>query len=245
MQQLKRLSAATAALALSLGASSAAHAQGGMLPVAQGGGFLQETLQALARVPTYGWIALLAASIIGGCAYVGTMINQMRRDQRMANEHNERRDFEMLSKQRERDVADLLASEDGWQQLIAQVAADATATGVALEDSGVLNATIQPTPYFTVRAVDGREFCFAVDPEKLKEARVITKSARLVEVTRRGSLTAAVDLHLVWNRLTIQRRLDALTLPRHARWFCIIKNPEVVDVKSGGRRTIRAAYSKR
>jgi hypothetical protein len=245
MRQINRFTAAAVAAGCSLMWQSLAHAQGHAAPVTQSGGFLQEALQALARVPTYGWIALLAASIIGGCAYVGTMINQLRRDQRLASEHAERRDFEMLAKQRERDVADLLDSDDGIQTLIGQVAADATETGVALEDSGVLNASIQPTPYFTVRAVDGREFCFAVDPQKLRDARVIGKSAKLVEVTRRGSMTAAVDLHLVWNRLTIQRRLDALTLPRHARWYCIVKNPEVFAEQAAGRTAVRAAYGKR
>jgi hypothetical protein len=245
MRQIYRFTAAAAAVVCGIAWQGLAHAQVAASVEAQGGGFLQETLQALSRVPTYGWVALLAASVIGGCAYVGTMINQLRRDHRLAAEHTERRDFEMLAKQRERDVAELLETDEGLQSLIGQVAADATETGVALEDSGVLNASIQPTPYFTVRAVDGREFCFAVDPQKLRDARVIGKNARLVEVTRRGSLTAAVDLHLVWNRLTVLRRLDTLTLPRHARWYCIVKNPEVMAEQAGGRASVRAAYGRR
>jgi hypothetical protein len=218
----------------------------GESPFSSSVSFLDEVLMALSKVPMYGWIALLAASIIGGCAYVGSMINQMRRDQRNASEQADRREFEMLGKQRERDVAHLLENEDGWQTLIAQVAADATATGVAIDSAGILHATIQPTPYFNVRAVDGREFCFTVDPQKLQIARVISKKAQLLDVTRRGSMTAAVDLQLLWGQITLQRRLANITLPRHSRWYCIVKNPEVFanTEKSGGLQ-FRAAYQKR
>ncbi len=152
----------------------------------------------------------------------------------------------MLAKQRERDVAHLLENEDGWQTLIAQVAADATATGVAIDEAGILHATIQPTPYFNVRAVDGREFCFTVDPSKLQLAKVISKKAQLLDVTRRGSMTAAVDLQLLWGQITLQRRLANITLPRHARWFCIVKNPEAATNRDkNGHSQVRAAYQKR
>ena len=41
---------------------------------------------------------LLSASIVGSSAYVGAILNQMRRDQRQAFETAERREFESLMK---------------------------------------------------------------------------------------------------------------------------------------------------
>jgi hypothetical protein len=196
------------------------------------GGLTGDILRAVRQVPLYGWLGVLSASIVGSSAYIGALLNQMRRDQRQAFEQADRREFEALTKHREKDVAALLSAEEGWRELISQIAADATATGVVVDDAGILNATINPTPYFTVRAADGREFYFTVDPKKLQAARVTRPGSPVLDVSRRGSMTAAVDLQLLWNHLTEKRRLASLTLPRHARWFCIVKYPETAASRS-------------
>ncbi len=239
----KTIRTATAAVAFGIAAPAGlAHAAADAVRVSGDVGPLGELSRALAGIPTYGWFGLLAVSIIGSCAYLGAMLNQMRKEQRRAFEASDRREFEMLAKARERDASEVLNSDEGWRAVIAQVAADVTATGVVVDDAGILNATIHPTPYFTVRAADGREFYFTVDPDKLRQTKVVPAKARAISVSRHGSLTAAVDLQLIWNKLTQQRRMAEVVLPRHANWYCIVKNPELATIGAG---RVTAAYSKR
>jgi hypothetical protein len=244
MDAMKRTirTAAMAALASIVWTAGPAHAATGVAQTLVDAGPLAELSRALADVPTYGWFGLLAVSIIGSCAYLGATLNQLRKEQRRAFEANDKREFEMLAKAREKDAGEVLNNEEGWRLVIAQVAADVTATGVVVDDAGILNATIHPTPYFTVRAADGREFYFTVDPDKLRETRVVPSKARAISVSQHGSLTAAVDLQLIWHKLTQQRRMAEVVLPRHANWYCIVKNPELAAIGAG---RMTAAYGKR
>ncbi len=232
-------------LGLLLARASITHAAAAAGAASQSSSMVDDILRAIAQVPPYGWHVLLSASIVGSAAYVGAILNQMRRDQRQSFEFSERREFEALMKTRERDVADLLGSEEGWRTLIGQVAADVTATGVVVDDAGVLNATIKPTPYFTVRAADGRDFYFTVDAKKLQASKVIPPGSRVLDVSRRGSLTSPIDLHLFWTRLTEQRRMSSLSLPRNARWFCVVKHPEVWDASGAKLRSAHSTAGKR
>jgi hypothetical protein len=236
------------ALMLGIVGSQGVYAAG---PVAQqqpeeSGNVIEQMVQAANRMPTFGWFGLLAAAIVGSSAYLGATLNLLRRDQRQAFEISDKREHEALMKSRAKDVARLLEDENGWRALIAQVAADVTTTAVAVDEAGVLNATLHPTPYFTVIAADGREFCFTVDPETLIRSKVISSNTPRIDVTRAGSVTSPVDLQLVWNQLTIQRRMANLALPQRARWFCIVKNPRVVETSRVNRLPFqRSAYNKR
>ncbi len=162
-------------------------------------------------------------------AYLGHTLNQMRRDQRAAFEVTEKREQKKQADTRAKDVVALIGSGGNWRTLIAQVAADVTGTAVALDEAGVLNATLQPTPYFTVIATDGREFCFTVDHEVLRSMRIIPDSAQVIDVAKAGGATTAVDLHIVWTQITAERRMSSMALPIRAHWFCIVKNPHTAS----------------
>jgi hypothetical protein len=237
--------AMVAGMALAFGAGAAAAlASGSATETPVVSSLLADVVKAMSDVPAYGWFGLLAVSIVGSSAYLGATLNQLRRDQRLAFETADRREFELLAKTRERDASEQLNSEDGWRSMLAQVVADVTATGVVIDEAGVLNATIHPTPYFTVRAADGREFYFTVDAKKLRSTKVVPEKSQAISVTQ-GSLTAAVDLHLIWNRLTQQRRMAEVTLPRHARWYCIVKHPELAGSNVNGSKSAAAAFGRR
>jgi hypothetical protein len=67
----------------------------------------------------------------------------------------------------------------------------------------------------------------------------------VIDVMRAGSITSPVDLQLVWNQLTMQRRMTNLALPQRARWYCIVKNPQVIESRVNRRPFTQSAYNKR
>lgn len=247
MRQVIRQLVATLAVCASLMTIGAAHASGEVYQEDrdQVSSLIEEFIGSANKMPTFGWFGLLAAAIIGSSAYLGATLNQLRRDQRQAFEVQDKREHEALMKSRAKDASRLLEDENGWRALIAQVAADVTTTAVAVDDAGVLNASLQPTPYFTVIAADGREFCFTVDPRTLQRSKIIPPNAQVIDVMRAGSITSPVDLQLVWNQLTMQRRMTNLALPQRARWYCIVKNPQVIESRVNRRPFTQSAYNKR
>ncbi len=130
--------------------------------------------------------------------------------------------------ERQAEVQTLLATTDGWQQVLQQIVADAlpdaatNTTDAATEWLTVTDVAASPAPSLSVARQDesGESYTFTVSPRRrrwtLRRERVIPLDAALFP-------TARVEIQAVWEYLAKRRELDTRTLPRRAEWYVVVR----------------------
>jgi|GEM_PF-4178113 len=171
---------------------------------------LQPLLYALAGI---GGVLLLSQLI------VGTVLRGIRKTYQSSFEGQQA----VWTDQRAQDIAYRLQNPDGWQMIAEQLVANALSEPVSIDnEAGILDATSEPAPKFTLSARDGREFIFTIDPALLKKQRLIQRGDRVVRLSRKSPHNQA-DMMMLWEYVQQTRRLWRLTPPASADWYIAVR----------------------
>jgi hypothetical protein len=166
---------------------------------------------------------LALAGLAGVLLLSQLLITGVLRAIRGSYEKSFRHQESMLADQRRQDLALHLQAPGGWRMVAEQVAADALAEPVSIdEEAGILDACSQPAPKFTLASRDGREFIFTVNPRLLKQQRLIDRHAKVLKLSKKA-VTSAIDVAMLWEYVMATRRLARVTPPRQAPWYLVIR----------------------
>ncbi len=174
-------------------------------------------------------LAVLAFDGVTGLALIAAVRSLARIYRRQKALEMELRQRRVIA-ERQAEVQALLATTDGWQQVLQQIVADAlpdaathtTATDTATEWLTVTDVAVSPAPSLSVARQDesGESYTFTVSPRRrrwaLSRERVIPLDAALFP-------TARVEIQVVWEYLAKRRDLDTRTLPRRAEWYVVVR----------------------
>jgi hypothetical protein len=169
--------------------------------------------------PLYIAIAGLAGVLLLSQLLISSALRAMRRSHDRSFKSQE----VMLADQRKQELLMQLQAPIGWCRLAEQLAADALTEPVSIdEDAGILDASSQPAPKFTLASRDGTEFIFTIDPALLKKQRLVDKHDKVVKLSQVSS-TSKMDVSMLWEYVMASRRLWRVTPPRHAEWYLIVR----------------------
>lgn len=173
--------------------------------------------------PLYLAIAGLAGVLLLSQLLISGVLRGMRRSYDRSFKSQEM----MLADQRRQELVMQLQAPIGWCRLAEQLAADALAAPVSIDETaGILDASSQPSPKFTLAGRDGREFVFTVNPDLLKKQRLMSREDTLVKLSR-VSPTSRMDVSMLWEYVMASRRLGRVTPPRQAEWYLIVRPARV------------------
>lgn len=189
--------------------------------------------------PLYLALAALAAVLLLSQLLISGVLGGMRR----AYDKSFKSQELLLTEQRKQDVAMRLQAPNGWHRMAEQLAADALAESVSIdEEAGILDASSQPAPKFTLASRDGREFIFTVDPDLLKKQRLIDRRDKVLKLSK-ASATGATDAAMLWEYVMASRRLWRVTPPRNLEWFLVVRPgrmPAAYQVAAPARKQLAA-----
>ena len=179
--------------------------------------------------PIYLALAGLAFLLLLAMVLMATVVSGIRRtyQKSLVQQNAAMRD------QRARDLTMQLQSEQGWQVVAAQIVADALAEPAAIDTNlGILNATIEPSPRFTLTTHDGREVTFTTDPQWMKKAKLVNRHDRIVDVSELTA-TSHTDANMLWYYILSARNMAYVTPPSYTHWFVIVREAEKARLTSG------------
>jgi hypothetical protein len=128
-----------------------------------------------------------------------------------------------LMEQRTRDVSYRMQDETGWQIVAEQLMADALAEPVSIDgEAGILDATVEPAPKFTLASRDGREFTFTIAPNLLKKQRLLQRGDKVFDISGLSPRSHA-DASMLWEYVMFSRRLWRVTPPSNAKWYVAVR----------------------
>lgn len=173
--------------------------------------------------PLYLAIAGLAGVLLLSQLLISGVLRAMRRSYDKSFKSQE----VLIADQRKQDLTLRLQAPTGWHRLAEQLAADALTEPVSIdEDAGILDASSQPAPKFTVASRDGREFIFTIDPNLMKKQRLIDRQDKVLKLSK-VSPTSIMDVAMLWEFVMTSRRLWRVTPPRQAEWYLVVRQGRV------------------
>lgn len=173
--------------------------------------------------PLYLALAGLAGVLLLSQLLISGVLRAMRRSYDKSFKSQEL----LLIDQRKQDLSLRLQAPGGWHRVAEQLAADALAEPVAIdEEAGILDAGSQPAPKFTFASRDGREFIFTIDPDLLKKQRLIDRQDKVLKLSKTSS-TSATDVTMLWEYVMASRRLWRVTPPRQSEWYLVVRQGRV------------------
>jgi hypothetical protein len=122
----------------------------------------------------------------------------------------------------------------GWQDVAAQLVADALQQPIAIDSAeGIIDATGDPCPKFTIFTCDGREVLFATDLRLLRQLKLVRRGDQVIDVSAL-SQTRHADTGMLWRYAMAERGQTNVAAPSIAHWFLAVRKP---GARSAGRRT--------
>lgn len=122
-----------------------------------------------------------------------------------------------------------------WQSVTAQVVADALQRPTAIDGAaGILDATAEPCPRFTIVTCDGREVIFTTDLRMLRQMKMVRRQDRVVDVSAL-SQTRHIDTGMLWQYALAERGQTNVAAPSSAHWYIVVRAP---GARSAGLRAL-------
>ena len=110
-----------------------------------------------------------------------------------------------------------------WQSVTAQVVADALQRPTAIDGAaGILDATAEPCPRFTIVTCDGREVIFTTDLHVLRQMKMVRRQDRVVDVSAL-SQTRHIDTGMLWQYALAQRGQTNVAAPSSVHWYIVVR----------------------
>ncbi len=169
--------------------------------------------------PVYYTLAAIGAVILLSQLMVSSVLRGVRKTyQKSLDSQNM-----IMVEERSRNVAMRLQDDNGWQVVAEQLVADALSEPIAIDsDAGILDATTEPAPRFTVAGRDGREFTFTIDPNMLKKQRLLQRGDKVLKVSSISPRSHA-DVSMLWEYVLHTRRLWRVTPPSTVEWYVAVR----------------------
>jgi hypothetical protein len=192
--------------------------------------------QPAAAAPTTTAISagVLVIVLAGGLAFTAfTGLTQATSVHRLERTYRRHKGLELEHLQaqvvavRRAEVKALLQSEDGWQQVIAQLLADALPeTGALVGTEGLIDLSVVPAPRFTLAGVGDHNYLFTTAPTALRKVGILTRRDKPMPLDASLHPAARVEVQAVWEHLAAGRLSaeQGTALPRQAEWFLIVRS---------------------
>jgi Mg-chelatase subunit ChlD len=122
-----------------------------------------------------------------------------------------------------------------WQQVTAQIIADALKRPITIDGAGgILDATANPCPRFSVVTCDGAEVIFTTDLPMLRQMKMVRRHDRIVDVSAL-SKARHVDAGMLWQYALAERGQVNAATPSAAHWYVVVRAP---GARSAGLRAL-------
>jgi hypothetical protein len=172
-----------------------------------------------------GGLAFAAVSSLTQAAAVHRLERTYRRHKGLELEHLQAQ----VVAHREAEVKELLQSQDGWQQIVVQLLADALPqTGELVGTDGLIDIAVGPVPRFTVAGTGEHSFLFTTSPLALRKLGILTRKDKPIPLDASLHPAARVEIQAVWDHLAANRLStdQGVKLPRQGEWFLIVREAE-------------------
>jgi hypothetical protein len=111
----------------------------------------------------------------------------------------------------------------GWQDVAAQVVADALQQTVSIDSSvGILDASSDPCPKYSLITCDGREIIFTTSLRTLRQMKLVRRHDRVVDVSALSGSRHA-DANMLWHYALAQRGQVSVASPSWAHWYIVVR----------------------
>lgn len=202
------------------------------MPIAASEGGGSRLFRALPGWPSWAWPVAGGGGVLGAVFVIWLIVRfvhytgtDLKVKQRMLSESESTR----LDTRRQ-EVKGQLASQDAWQRIIGQVAADALGRPVEIDPETPPRVSGRPAPHFIVTAYGGKQYVFTTDVGPLQEAGILQRPGSLLDrKTRPVHLPyTQVEPGLVWQYLAdkfLYRTEGVPVVPTTAEWYLMVQDP--------------------
>jgi hypothetical protein len=176
-------------------------------------------------------LAVFAVILLGSLLVVAGALRDLRFTYQQANPPHD----DVLNSRPGFDTNVHNLAAKGWQDVAAQVVADALQQTVSVDSAvGILDASAEPCPKYTLKTCDGHEITFTTNVRMLRQMKLVHRRDKVVDVSALSS-TRHADAGMLWRFALAARGQTNVASPAWAHWYIVVRSP---GARTAGMRAV-------